>query len=257
MENITALKTLIFHDLKQQLKNKLLHTVFIFAAVIIYVSFLASTLAGEQQARAVSNFGFAIIELTAIAAVVFSLSSVILKDIETKTIYLVLSRPVKRWVYITAKYAAVVLSIAISVFLMGIVLIGLMFIKKIPVDLKFLQILLAVCLKVSITGAAAMVFSLVSTSVLSCIIMTGIFYTLGHFMAEIKFISKNLPLTSKILTIPLKYIIPNMAVFNLNDILNSPDAFYFPGWHFITGYAFVYCLVCVLISVFLFRKREF
>lgn len=250
------LKTLIAHDLKEHLKSKFMQAVFIFAVVIIYASLLFSALSPEQEPRVLANFGLAATELVGVIAVLFGLSSAVIKDIESKTIYLILSRPVKRWQYITAKYIGLVLSVWVMVFLMGLVLETVLLIKGGGIDLSILRILVSTCLKISVLGALALLFSLISTSVLSAIIISGIFYTLGHFIAEIKFITKKLAITAKILTLPLKYIIPNMAIFNLNDILNADNG-NFAGWNVLIGYTLVYSAVCVVIGVFLFKKREF
>ncbi|HUT85981.1 MAG TPA: ABC transporter permease subunit, partial [Elusimicrobiales bacterium] len=172
------------------------------------------------------------------------------------TIYLILSRPVSRWVYLTGKYIGIVSSVIVSMLLMAGILCGLLLIKKVPIDSTFAQILIASALKITIVGALTLLVSLISTSVLSCVVIVGIFYTLGHFMAEIQFISGKINIFASILTKPIQYIIPNMVIFNLNDILNA-DKSLFAGWFNLMGYTLVYSAMCVVFAIVLFRKKEF
>jgi ABC-type transport system involved in multi-copper enzyme maturation permease subunit len=254
---MASLKTLIVHELKQQLKSKFFQTVFIFAVIIIYASLLLSAMSPEQEVRVLINFGLSVIELFAVVAVVVGLSSAILKDMESKTIYLILSRPVKKWAYLTAKYISIVLSVCIMIFLMSAVLISVLLINKAGMGENIIAILLAMLLKISLTGAMAMMFSLISSSVLSSVIITGIFYTLGHFASEIKFISKNLAAPAAIISAPLRYIIPNMTLFNLKDTLNAENFVSAGSWITLAAYAAIYGIACILISVFIFEKKEF
>jgi len=91
---------------REQWRNRSFLVALFFAGILIYASFLLGTLAVDQETRALLDFGLSFIELMGLGLAVFGAATGILREMETKTIYLVLTRPIPRWVYLLGSTSA-------------------------------------------------------------------------------------------------------------------------------------------------------
>ncbi len=248
---------ILFHVFREQWKNRFFQLVLIFAGVMLYAALLLGAVSVGQEYRALADFGFGLIELVGFAAVIFGCATTILKDMESKTIYLVLSRPVSRHAYLLGRLFGLFFSVGASIACMGVLHAVLLYAKGFPLPPLYFKILFMIWLKTIIIGSLAMTVSLFSTSILSSLLISSIFWTLGHFLSEARFLVEKSRTAGALLISPLLYIIPNLQLYNFKDRLGitAPDAN--PALAVVLGYTLLYCAACSFFSVWLFRKKEF
>lgn len=256
MRTFEIILTLTAHSFREQWKNRFFQLILIFGGVIIYAELILGAMAQEQEARVLTDFGLALIEMVGLAAVILGCATTLLKEIETKTIYLILYRPVPRNAYIAGKLAGLLLSVGAAIACMGAIHAGLLLVKGLVIPGFYGQALLLIWLKIIIIGALSMFISLFTTSALSSVVIASIFWTLGHFLHEVGFLLERTKTFAGYFIKPLLYLVPNMQIFNLRDRwdLSSPLV---PGWPSIVAYTILYAGACVLVSMRLFRKKEF
>ncbi|MFH1620397.1 MAG: hypothetical protein ABIG11_10920 [bacterium] len=255
MGYLAAIRVLVFHSLREQWKSRFLQLVIIFAGVMLYASLLLGAMAVEQEGRVLTDFGLALLELAGLAAVILSSSTTIQSDMESKTIYLVLCRPVPRSAYLLGKLSGILVSVAFAVLCMGFLHASLLTLRGIPIPPYYAQALLFSWVKLAIIGSLAVAVSLFSTSVLSSVVISSIFWTLGHFLAEARYLLDKSSAVVTIMSRPLLYAVPNLALYNVKDRMDAAAAH--PAWSVLSGYALLYIGACTLFSVALFRKKEF
>lgn len=253
---LLAVKTIAFQVFREQWKNRFFQLVILFGGIIIYAALLLGAMAVEQEQRVLMNFGLGLIDFVGLAAVVFGCASAILLDMETKTIYLILSRPVPRAAYLAGKYAGIMLTVAAAIAAMGALHYALLLLKGFNPGWSYCGYLFAAWLKTLIIGGLTILVSLISTSLLSAVVIAVIFWTLGHFLAEVRFLATKLGGAAGAFLKPFLYIVPNMSLFALQDINAAPESA-FAGWPALCGYAALYSLVCVFLAFALFRRKEF
>jgi len=257
MKTLSLFLGLARHVFSEQWRDRYFQLVLIFGAGMVYASLLLGQLAVEQEGRVLFNSGALLIELAALGALLYGCASAILRDMESKTIYLLLSRPLPRWIYITGSYAGLGAAAGAGVLCMGLLHFLLLTVKgSAPAAHIYFLVLFASWLKAMVAGALAVLVSLVSTSLLSAMMIAVFCWTLGHFMPEASFLAGRLDGASAWLVKPLLWLVPNMSLYNYRDSLDLPPAA-FPGWETLLPYTVLYCAACLLLSVWLFRKREF
>ena len=84
--------------------------------------------------------------------------------------------------------------------------------------------------------------------------MTGVFWTLGHFVGEMRFLLARDALSAKVFS-ALVYLVPNLQLFNFRDRLGQPGAS--EAALLALGYAPLYAAACLVLTMVLFRRREF
>src|SRR3974390_903863 len=103
---------------REQWRNRSFQVALFFAGILIYASILLGALAVDQETRALLDFGQSFIELMGLGMAAFGAATGILREIETKTIYMVLTRPVPRWAYLLGRYFGLLLTTFSAVLLM-------------------------------------------------------------------------------------------------------------------------------------------
>lgn len=189
----------------------------VFAFTSIYASVLAGVMAVDQEARVLADFGLALIELTALAYSLFGASSALLKEAETKTIYLVFSRPVPRWAYLAGKLAGTLLTAGLMLVIMGAMHLSLLALRGFGLPPFYAWALAGTFLKLAIIVSFAFFVSLFSTSAVSTLVISSIMWTLGHFASEARFMVERLPGIKGVAFGVFLWLIPNLQVFNVRD----------------------------------------
>lgn len=219
-----SLKNLLFialHTFRENLKQKNFLILLVYIIVLLSSGFLFSMLAPEQEIRVISNLGSSAIEAFAFLASAFIAVKIILLEIETKTLYLLLARPVKRSSYLFGRYLGLLGVAALYIFLMSLALGGLISLKGGSPLLFMTSLSLSVFLKVMIISSAGVLISLISTSQASSFVIITFLWATGHFSSEIRHLAGTLAAGGSaaggIMVNIVSYIIPNLSALNYKD----------------------------------------
>jgi Cu-processing system permease protein len=252
----------------EQIRNKLFLVILFFGGGILASSLLLGALAPGHKVRVILDLGLVAIELFGLATAVFGAVTLILQEMESKTIYLILTRPINRSVYILGRFLGLVAAVVFTMGVMALVHVLVMLadfqaFKEFSYDWPFwatypVLILMSAC-KMAICASLAVFFSLFATSSVSALIFSGSFWIAGHFGPEMEFL-----LHERVGHGPLSYaakavmsVIPNFQFLNFRDAFTAPA---FPGFSFL-GWALLYTigfsLFFLVMSVLLFSRKEF
>ncbi len=234
-------------------RNRFFTLFLVFAFTAIYASVLAGVMAVDQEARVLTDFGLALIEFTALAYALFNASSVLLREAETKTIYLIFSRPVPRWVYLAGKFCGAMLTAALMLSVMGLLHLALLKFRGFAVPPGYGWALAGSFLKLSVITSLAFFVSLFSTSSVSTLVISGIVWTAGHFVAETRFIAEKAQGVKAAALTAFTWLLPNFQLFNARDAAGASCAL--PPSAFLAAAAWV--CASYLGAVWLIKGREF
>ncbi|MCX5785411.1 MAG: hypothetical protein NTX59_06965 [Elusimicrobia bacterium] len=238
---------------RESVKNRFFTIFVIFAVCAIYASLLAGVMAMDEEARVLSDLGLGLMELMTLAYALFHAAMAIPREVETKTIYLVFSRPVSKPAYLFGKAAGLYLLSAFMLSVMAAIHLSLLALRGFPPGPAYFQILACVWLKIVIITSLALFISLFSTSPVSTMVISGIIWTLGHFTPEARFLIEKTGGFSGRLLKGAAWLIPDLQLYNLRD---APLAAA-PGAWFQISYAALWALAAYGAAVLLFRKKEF
>ena len=237
-------------------RNKVYYVLLLFAAVLLLSTLLLGSLGGEQRARMITDLGLAGIEMFALLIAVFAAVTLVLVEMESRTLYLILARPVARYQFILGRFTGLMIIITLSYFLMAGAHASLLALLHIEIGRHYLLSLYASWEKILMITSVAMVFSLFATSMVSAISFTFFFWVMGHLSGEIKYLAEKTsqPMMAALCNL-FYFIAPNFQVLNLRDF--NPNV---AGAHWLWaafGYGWFYTSVCLCLTAILFRKKEF
>ncbi len=234
-------------------RNRFFGLFAVFAVAAVYASVLAGVMAVDQEARVLTDIGLVLIELTALAYSLYGASTSLLREAETKTIYLVFSRPVPRRAYLAGKLGGALLTAAFMLLVMGAMHLLLLKLRGFGVPACYGWALFGSFLKLAVMISAAFFVSLFSTSAVSTLVISGFLWTAGHFVPETRFLADRAPGVSGYALKAALWLIPNMQIFNARDAAGPVCLQAGPALAAAAGWV----LAAYLASLWLLSRKEF
>jgi ABC-type transport system involved in multi-copper enzyme maturation permease subunit len=240
----------------QQFRNRLYLVVLFFAGLLVAVSLLFGALAADQEVRVILDFGLAATELFGLVAVVFGAVTLVLEEMESRTIYLILTRPLPRSAYIGGRFLGLTLAVAASMAVMLVLHVSLLELKGWEADPRYFLAFPLMALKIATMAALAVFFSLFSSSAVASVVFTFFFWVLGHFGSELRFLTEKSGEAAGWVVRGFMVLVPNLQALNYKDVFHtadvSPTALAGPA-----AYALLYASACLCLSAALFSRKEF
>lgn len=256
---LRVVAALALEQWREQWRNRAFLAALVFAGLLLYASFLLGVLAADEETRALLDFGLSFIELMGLGLAAFGAATGVLREMETKVIYLILTRPVPRWTYLLGRYLGLLLTTSGAVLFMAAAHLAVLTWRGWLWQGSYLLGLFGILLKLGIACALATFLALFTTSALSALALTAVFWTLGHFIPEIGFLAgqpSRGPWLKPLAAVAL--FLPNLDLLNFRDRIGIPQAV-FPAEPLLGAvlYALAYSSACLILGYALFRKKEF
>ena len=103
---------------KEAVRNRVLYVLLFFSVLIMFGAWTASTLSIDDETKIVRDLGIGAINFISVLIAVFVGIGLVYNDLDKKTIYTVVSKPIARWQFLLGKYFGLLLTIAVNVLIM-------------------------------------------------------------------------------------------------------------------------------------------
>lgn len=254
---MSRVTVIALNTFKENLRDKILFNLVFFGLLLIGSSILLSTLTLGEQAKIIKDIGLASISLFGTLIAIFVGIGLVSKELERRTIYTIIAKPLPRYEFLLGKYFGLVLTLFVNTAIMvvGFFLI-LLFGQMVP-DPGLMEAILLIFVELLVLTAVAVMFSTFTTPTLSATFTLAI-YVIGHLTDDLKALAGKLPqgLTKAFLDL-LYYILPNLSNFNIkgqavHGIPVEPSYLLAAVAYGVTYGAGILVLACVI-----FQRRDF
>lgn len=126
--------TIALNTIRELVRNKFFGLILILGVAFILTSFVLDTLSLGEVRRVIYDFGLSFIELTGLAVILFLGGGMLSREIEGRTIYLMLSKPIGRSQIIFGKFLGFAAVITTMVVFQAFLLLGLLIFRDISLD---------------------------------------------------------------------------------------------------------------------------
>src|SRR6266699_2572999 len=245
---------------REAVRDRVLYNLVLFALLIIAGAIFLGELSGGQEAKIIVDLGLSSILLFGVFIAIFVGVGLVYKEIERRTLYAILSKPIGRGEFLLGKYLGLCLTLLVNVAIMGVGLsLALLYVQRgwDPFLVRIWPAILLIYVELLILTGVAMLFSAFSSPALSAL-MAFFVFVIGHFSADLKTFSASLhDTTARWFFSSLYYILPNFANYSVITPVGygktpAPSA---------VGLALLYALVYVSIllaaAVLVFNRRNF
>jgi ABC-type transport system involved in multi-copper enzyme maturation permease subunit len=251
---------------RETVRDKILYNLILFALIMIFSSLALGQLTLGNDDKVILDLGFSAISIFGTLIAIFIGIGLVYKELEKRTVYALLSKPVHRYELILGKYLGLLFTLLVNVAIMTVGLeLALLYTGRIGFGgyLRVLPGVFVIFLSLALVTALALLFSSFSTPALSAL-FTFFLWVIGHFGSDLQGfgeLTRSAPI--RWLCRVLYYVIPNFSNFRMIDsrnILQIPgyfqpiDPFAIAG---ATIYCVVYCTLILSLSISILMHRDF
>jgi ABC-type transport system involved in multi-copper enzyme maturation permease subunit len=247
------------YTIKENIRSKVFYILLLFVFIMIGSSLVFSSLAPYTEARVITDIGLACIEMFTLMTGIFAAVNLVLQEIENRTIYLLMTRPLRRWEYIVGRYLGVLVILCFNIITMlSVLMLLLKLTTNWILDPMFIWSAVTIFFKLIIIVAVALTASLVFTSSITAMAFSFLVWIIGHFSSELKLMAERVQsLLAKSLLYLLYYAVPNFQLFNLKDKLGIPEGMPMDIVSMVLLYGIVYAAISLVLGSLFFAKKEF
>lgn len=251
-----VLWAITLNTFRETLRDKLLYSLVGFAVLVIATSLLAGSVSLGQDARVIQDFSLTAMLVFLLIITYFIGTQLVFKEVERKTIYLVLSKPVSRETFYLGKFFGLCLTILVAGLIMAVMFVVVLFAKTHSVPTAAYFAAGAVILEAWLLTAVSLLFSSFTSPLSSAIYTFGV-TLIGHGSATVWLLSQKASPVIRGILEGVYYLFPNLEKFNLrNDVVFNltPNA---SQVGLILLYFASYTVFLLILGVAVFRKDEF
>jgi ABC-type transport system involved in multi-copper enzyme maturation permease subunit len=214
---MTRVTSIAFNTFREAVRDRVLYNLIGFALLMMAASLLVGQISLGVERNVVINLGLTAVSLFGLVIAIFIGIGLVSKEIEKKTLYTILSRPVRRWEFILGKFGGLVATLVVNTFFMAIGIFAALFylanhFQK--ADAYLLVALYFVILQFVMITALALLFSSFSSPLLSAVFAFAVFI-IGSFAQDLRGFAAMTHGAVGWLAVAAAYVVPNFAALNV------------------------------------------
>ncbi len=255
---------------RESIRDKVLYNLVFFAILMMGASYLIGQLTAGQDVKIIKDLGLAAVSVFGLFIAVFIGIGLVSKEVERRSIYSLLAKPIHRWQLVVGKYAGLSLTLVVNVAVMAVALYAVLayMVWGVPpmtqqawdapaLDPALLTAIFLILVELMLVTAIALFFSTFSTPILSAALTFGLFVA-GHFSSDLRNFQQvvDSPAAARLVG-ALYWILPNLSPFDVKAQVVH-------GQHVAAGdvalscaYAVLYIGMLLVSATFIFSRRDF
>ena len=260
-----------WHVFKESVRDRVLYGIAGFAVILVAASILIGEITAGQDLKIIKDLGLVAIELAGVLMAVFIGVGLVSKEIDRRSIYSLLAKPLPRWELVVGKYFGLVLTLAVNVAGMTLAFYAVLawFSWSAPLEMRVSwdapaadpKLLVAVALivaELALLTAIALFFSTFTSSALISVAFTLGIFVAGLSSPELRHFGDAAARSALTWVVTATgWIVPAFSLYDYkNDVVHG-IAWPWPRVGYALAYAVAYVGALLAGAVALFSRREF
>jgi ABC-type transport system involved in multi-copper enzyme maturation permease subunit len=255
---------------RESVRDRVPLTIAGFGILLVFASYLISQMTAGQDLKIIKDLGLAALSVLGLLIAVFIGIGLVAKEVERRSIYGLLSKPLTREQFLLGKYFGLVMTLAVNLAAMVIAYYGVLWYqhlvapealraswKPAAIDPRLLVAVVLIFGELMLVTAVALFFSTFSSPLLS-MVLTLALWVAGHFNTDLRQFEQvvdSAPVA--FLARAAYYVLPNLAPFNVRTevVYGVPVS----ASHILLtlAYAVVYTTALLVAAMAVFRRKDF
>ncbi|MDX6765585.1 MAG: ABC transporter permease subunit [Candidatus Methylacidiphilales bacterium] len=286
--SLNAIGAIARITLTEALRQKTLNIVLLFSLVLLGGSDFFTQFSFQEEFKFLKDLAYAVISISGLLVALMGAAQLIPAEIERRTLYTTLSKPVHRFEFVLGKYLGLLLLLTLIVGIMSAVFCGVLFWKEARVtgdilagasgpldegqqrmidavraqsrDPGMIQAVALVWCKLAVTAAISVFFSTIATSTIFIVSTTLMIYFAGHLQAVARQLWLHEEASSGFLKqgvlVVVSWLVPDFQAYNLIDEIIAGNPVHWADSAPILLYSFFYVVVIMAVAGLVFEERE-
>src|SRR6266852_8951377 len=258
--NIQRTVAIARNAFREAVRDRIVYNLVIFALLLIAGAIFLGELSAGEEAKIIVDLGLSAMLLFGVFIAIFVGVGLVYKEIERRTLYVILSKPVGRGQFLLGKYLGLCLTLLVNVLIMGLgVSLALVYVRRDwdPLVVRIWPAILLIFVELMIVTGVALLFSSFSSPALSAL-LTFFVFVIGHFSADLKTLANSSSsVAARWLFRSLYYGLPNLSHYSM---ITAAAHGYVPEARVMAvtvAYAIFYIVVLLAGATWVFSRRNF
>jgi ABC-type transport system involved in multi-copper enzyme maturation permease subunit len=255
---ISRLSGITLNTFREAVRDRVLYNLILFVLLLVASAPLFSQISIGIERLILVNVGLSAMSLFGVLIAIFIGIGLVSKEIEKRTLYTILSRPVRRWEFIVGKYLGLLLTLVVNTafmtigFYVALLITARQFTRA---DAGILVAIYFIVLQLAMVTAITLLFSSFSTPIFSAVFAFALFI-IGTFAEDLhNFAATATGVTKWILTVTA-FAVPNFASLNVIGQVAHDQTISGRLISFNTMYALLYSAAVTTGAVLIFERRS-
>lgn len=241
---------------REAVRDRVFHSILFFAVGVVVFSLILKDVSIGDQDKVVRSVAQGGIDLFASVIAIFLGISLVWKELEKKTIYTILSKPISRPVFILGKYTGLMLTVIAEVVILTILYTVMMTLQQEFPPMVFFVSILLLLVELALLTAWATLFSAYSAPMTASAFTLAIF-CIGHLADDLWLLGvKSEVVGVQNLLQTLYWVLPNFEVLSCREAAvhgrDVPWSQVLPSM----GYGLVYTAMVLAGAIFIFQNKD-
>jgi ABC-type transport system involved in multi-copper enzyme maturation permease subunit len=245
--------------LREALRERLMYNLAVFAVLLIVGSLTVSQLTLGEQFRIIADIGTSATQVFGTLIAVFLGVALVSREIDRRTCYAVLARPLSRAGFVLGKFLGLLAVLAINVVVMAAALAAILHVYRgslAHLDFLFFATFGLLLVQLALAGAFAVLFAVLSSSTLATILTLTV-VAAGHLFGEVRGFWLKSPLVGmKELVRVLDFVVPNLGLLDLKEAFTYGDVVTAASVASRATYGAAYAATVLALAAVLFSRKD-
>jgi ABC-type transport system involved in multi-copper enzyme maturation permease subunit len=252
-------QTVAANTFREAVRDRVLYNLVFFALLMMGAAILVGQISIGIEQDVIVSLGLSAISVIGIFIAVFLGVGLVSREMDKRTLYALLAKPVQRWEFLLGKFFGLVMTLTVNTAAMAAGLYIALWTVKHPLlksDAFILVAVYLILLKLALIVGLALLFSCFTTPFLAILFTAGI-YVAGLFAADLRTIhGVDIDPGTLRLTRGISYLLPNFQNFNvMGAVVHGRDVPASLVWH-ATLYAVLYIAIVLTGAAAVFSRRN-
>ncbi len=250
--------SIAFNTFREAVRDRVLYNLIVFALLLVASSFLFGQISIGIERLILVNLSLTAISLFGIVIAIFIGIGLVSKEIDKKTLYTILARPLSRWEFIVGKFFGLAGTLIVNVLLMSVGLFGALFsqARHFQADDRWILVALYfIVLELILVTAIALLFSTYSSPLMSSIFTLAIL-VIGIFAEDLRTFAAMMHGFPRWIAIGVARLVPNFASLNVISSVAHGQPVAGSLIFYNTLYALLYSAAAVAGAILIFERRN-
>jgi ABC-type transport system involved in multi-copper enzyme maturation permease subunit len=248
--------SIALNTFRENLRDKLLYNLLIFALLMICSSLLLMRLTLGEFHRLLLDIGLGSVNIFSVLIAIFVGIGLVSKEIDKKTIYTIVSKPVARFEFLLGKFLGLTLTLLVNMLVMTAGLLAVLMAQSVPIEAVLFKAIGLILLECMVVTAVALLCSTFTSATLSAIFTLAI-YVIGHLTPDLKTFGEKMDGLGRSMLEGMYYLLPNLERFNLKGHVTHQLDVPLNDLALIVAYGMAYTAFLLLLASVIFQRRDF
>ena len=266
-----AVVVVALHVFRDSVRDKVLYAIVAFAVLLMAASYLIGQLTAGQDLKIIKDLGLAAMSLFGLFIAIFIGIGLVAKEIDRRSIYAILVKPVRRHEFIVGKYCGLLATLFVNLAVMTLAYYAVLAYMgqtlgeaalraaaAPPMDPRLLLAVGMIGVELALVTAVALFCSTFSSSALTSASLTAGLFVAGQFGADLANLEQ--AVESPIAGLVgrwLYYLLPNFAAFDIKAQVVHGLPLERDYLALTASYGVLYAALLIVASIMIFSRRDF